>query len=243
MAKFLVLLSFPAIAMSIAASGQESYQREANKDRLSPAIFVEFIVAKRFAGGEVDILSHQQTILYENQTAALNVTKHVPTGSGCGARFTTSGIFRTSDNYGLDLTGMELQVTVKLLPDGKVQARLSPELLSVAPVKLADGWIADIQRQRLGNAVATAQEGQTVVTQGMKLSERKCIQKQIVHLVDLPVIGPIFSWKTHRQLESEIFVLFTAHAITTREEADRIVSGQSEKTEQIDQSQIKQLLP
>jgi hypothetical protein len=163
----------------------------------------------------------------DNQTASIVVGAEVP-------RITGSNLVQgagVSQNITYVPTGVILEVTPKINPDGTVVMMVSPEVSRLAPandpdanVQIGPGVVARALEITAAETTVSAQTGETIIIGGLirKSTERE--ERKVPCLGDVPVVGHLFRYDRLTQRRSELLIILTPHIVRTREDAERIKS-------------------
>ncbi|MBY0586662.1 hypothetical protein K2X85_05765 [bacterium] len=173
----------------------------------------------------LEVLSRPQIMTLDNQQASIVVGAEV-------ARITGSNLVQgagVSQNITYVPTGVILEVTPKINPDGTVVMAVSPEVSRLAPandpdssVQLSAGVVARALEITQANTTVSAQSGETVIIGGLirKSTERE--ERKVPCLGDIPVMGHLFRYDRLSTRRSELLIILTPHVVRTREDAERV---------------------
>ncbi len=163
----------------------------------------------------------------DNQTAFINIGQQYPIVSG--VTITATGLATqaiTSTQVGVQIT-----VTPKIMPDGRVLMRIIPEVSSVnpTPVALGGGNLSTaLNIQRLETTVVAA-DGETIVLGGMISRLDTKNENRVPWLGDLPGIGTLFRYRTQSIQKTELIVVVTPHVVRCPGDAEFIWGVESKK--------------
>jgi type II secretion system protein D len=173
----------------------------------------------------LEVLSRPQIMTLDNQQASIVVGAEV-------ARITGSNLVQgagVSQNVQYVPTGVILEVTPKINPDGTVVMAVTPEVSRLAPandpdanVQIGPGIVARALEITQANTTVSAQSGETVIIGGLirKSTERE--ERKVPCLGDIPVVGHLFRYDRLSQRRSELIIILTPHVVRTREDAEQI---------------------
>jgi type II secretion system protein D len=180
----------------------------------------------------IEILSRPQITALDNQSATMLVGQRYPYVSATNV---TTGIVTNTIAY--QNVGVQLTVTPRISPEGKVLMRVTPEVSSVAttPVVLstaANGapaqTAAAFNTQNVDTTVS-AQDGETVVLGGLIVKNDNKTQNSIPWLGDLPVIGSLWRFRSDVKTKTELLVIMTPHIVRSRLDSERILCDEARK--------------
>ncbi len=177
------------------------------------------------AQGRVDVLSRPQIQVADNQTGYINVGQNFPTPT---ATTITNGLAQQGIEY-RDI-GVQLRVTPRVNPDGKVLMRVEPAVSSVQPGTVTVGGIqAAVFNSQTVQTTVLASDGETIVLGGLisKLETRN--QTGIPYMQDIPYVGALFRYRTHTIARREILVIVTPHIVRSEFDHARILAEESAK--------------
>jgi type II secretion system protein D len=173
----------------------------------------------------LEVLSRPQIMTLDNQQATIVVGAEVP-------RITGSNLVQgagVTQNVEYVPSGIILEVTPKINPDGTVVMTVSPEVSQLAPANDADANIAiapgvtarALQITRAVTTVST-QDGQTAVIGGLirKSTERE--ERKVPWLGDVPVVGHLFRYDRLSKRRTELLIILTPHVVRSQAEAEHI---------------------
>ncbi|MSQ94602.1 MAG: hypothetical protein EXR98_08600 [Gemmataceae bacterium] len=178
----------------------------------------------------LEVLSRPTLMTLDNQTALINIGKEIPLVNG----FATNAQGNITPTVIRQPTGVSMQVTPRITPDGRVLMRVIPEVSSVGErVPITDTTFSfAINKQHLETTIAAA-DGETIVLGGLITRRDEKIENKIPWFGDLPLIGAAFRYRTYDKKKSELIIIMTPHIVRNRQEAERILS---EETRRIDWS-------
>jgi type II secretion system protein D len=177
--------------------------------------------------GRIEILSRPQVMTLDNQTAFINVGQEIPIVTS--TTLVAGGL--SQNNIDRRQVGVQLTVTPKILPDGRVLMRVIPEISSVVPtpVQLGNGQLGTaLNIERIETTVVAA-DGETVVLGGMIQNIDSKQENRIPWVGDLPIVGSLFRYRTQSKTKKEVLVIMTPHVVRHPEDADFILGVESRK--------------
>jgi type II secretion system protein D len=182
--------------------------------------------------GRIEILSRPQITTLDNQSATMLVGQRYPYIAQTNV---TTGIITNTINY--QNVGVQLTVTPRISPEGKVLMRVTPEVSSVAttPVVLSTGTngqpaqtAAAFNTQTVDTTVS-AQDGETVVLGGLIVKNDNKTQNSIPWLGDLPIVGSLWRFRSDTKTKTELLVIMTPHVVRSRLDSERILCDEARK--------------
>jgi type II secretion system protein D len=181
--------------------------------------------------GRIDILSRPQIMTLDNQLANIHVGQSIPYVSGTNVLAT--GIISNSVLY--KDVGVQLQVTPRISPDGRVLMRVIPEVSSVAPtsINLGNGTLATAFNVQNITTTVSAQDGETVALGGLIQRRDEKNENKIPWFGDLPFVGSAFRYRTQTKAKTELLVILTPHIVRSRADADRVLAEESRRMDYI----------
>src|SRR5262249_7027374 len=142
--------------------------------------------------GRIDVLSRPQIQTTDNQTALINVGMDIPyiAGSSTAAATTVTTVTYRS-------TGVIMQVTPRISPDGTVIMRVIPEVSEKSGDQtLSTGATAPIFSVEHFETTVSAKDGETVAIGGLIIKRDAKSENKYPWLGDLPYIGALFRYRT-----------------------------------------------
>ncbi len=177
--------------------------------------------------GRVETLSRPQVMTLDNQTAFINIGQDYPIVSG--VTLTATGLSQQSV-LRVEV-GVQITVTPKIQPDGRVLMRIIPEISSVnpVPVPIGNGNISTaLNIQRIETTVVAA-DGETIVLGGMIQKSDNKSETRVPWLGDLPGIGALFRYRTQNTVKTELLVIMTPHVVRCPADAEFIWGAEARK--------------
>jgi len=159
-----------------------------------------------------DIEATPQVTVLDNQAADLLVGELTPIRTiDAGAGATGGGGFPTAQ-VSQQETGIKLQATPHVTPDGHI---LLEVLAERSAAELADSDAGFIFRtQRVSTRVLLA-DGETTVMGGLVQTERTEAIAGIPLLMDLPLIGALFRTRREQEIQRDLLILVTPTIVRT----------------------------
>ncbi|MBI1832827.1 MAG: hypothetical protein HYR84_15410 [Planctomycetes bacterium] len=175
--------------------------------------------------GRLTVLSRPQIMTLDNQTALIQVGATVPYADGA-ATITNIGI--TPPSISRQPTGVNLQVTPRITPDGRVLMRGVPDITSLSPIQLdlGNGLKGTIFNTQHLETTVVAADGETIMLGGLITKSDDKSENKIPWLGDLPGIGAAFRYRTYATKKTELMIIMTPQIIRNRFEAERILGDE-----------------
>ena len=180
--------------------------------------------------GRIDILSRPQLTTLDNQTANLLVGVNIPYSTGTT---TTATGFATSA-IAYQPTGVLMNVTPRISPDGRVLMRVNPEVSSLSPSTITLGTIVapEFITQSITTTVA-CNDGETIVVGGLISKSDEKNENKIPWFGDLPYVGAAFRYRSQAKTKKELLVILTPHVVRSKQDAERIMFEESRRMDWI----------
>jgi len=157
-----------------------------------------------------DVQAEPQVMVVDNQQANIWVGERTPVrvidasgaGAGAVARATTR----------MEETGIRLIVTPHVVPGTReVLMEMHAERSSVEASAIAE--IGAIFQTQEGTTQVLVRDGETAVIGGLTVTEVTVSKTGIPFLVDLPIIGRLFGFRTSREQRRDLLILVTPHLV------------------------------
>ena len=145
-----------------------------------------------------------------------------------GSTVTATGI--VNNTIDRRQVGVNMQVTPRITPDGRVLMRVIPEVSSVlGTVPLGNGQVStSLNIQHLETTVS-ALDGETVVLGGLINSTDSKMENKVPWLGDLPGLGALFRYRTQSKKKTELLIIMTPHIVRNRYDAERVLLEESRR--------------
>ncbi len=165
---------------------------------------------------DTKILSNPKLLVTNNQEAKIHIGDTVPyiisTTSGTGDNAITSEDVRFVD------VGLKLNVTPNISDNNWVTLVLQPEISTVTgSIESQGGGIPQVNKTLVETTVLV-KDGMTVVLGGLKKENKVYTHKGVPLLMNVPVLGRLFSNKSESIESTEIVIFITPHIITGGED-------------------------
>ncbi len=169
---------------------------------------------------DTKILSNPQLLVTNNEEAKIHIGDTVPyiisTTSGTGTSAITSEDVRFVD------VGLKLNVTPKINDNGYVTMRLRPEISTVtATVSSQGGGIPQVNKTVVETTLMV-KDGYTIIMGGLKKDDKSHVKRGFPVLMDIPVLGSMFSRTTDDFTNTEIVIFITPHVLKGKNDYTKI---------------------
>jgi general secretion pathway protein D len=177
--------------------------------------------------GRIDILNRSHLTTLDNQQARVFVGQNFPIITG--SNVTATGVISNSVTY--TPVGVELIVTPRITPDGRVIMRVTPQVSSTVTtsVSLGNGVTAVAINQQLVDTTVVAQDGETVALGGLISRNDTKTENKVPWLGDLPGVGVLFRYRQQTKSKQELMVIMTPHIVRTPLERARYLVEEGRK--------------
>jgi type II secretory pathway component GspD/PulD (secretin) len=181
--------------------------------------------------GRIDILARPQVQTLDNQSARVFVGQNFPIIQG--STINAQGFAQAAVTY--EPVGVELLVTPKINPDGKILMRVTPTVSTPqqTTVAVGNGIFAVAVNQETVDTTVIAQDGETVAIGGLIQRNDTKSENKIPWFGDLPLVGAAFRYRTQSKAKRELLVIMTPHIVKTRADADAILAKESSRMDWI----------
>jgi type II secretion system protein D len=173
----------------------------------------------------LEVLSRPQIMTLDNQQASILVGAEVP-------RITGSNLVQgagVSQNVEYVPSGIILEVTPKINPDGTIVMQVSPEISRLAPandpdqtVTISPGVTARALEITKATTTVSTQDGQTVVIGGLIRKSTEKEERKVPCLGDVPYLGHLFRYDRLTERRTELLIILTPHVIRSQADAERV---------------------
>jgi len=178
------------------------------------------------AQSRVEVLSRPQLLLTDNQTGFFQAGQQFPRPTGTNA---TVGVITQSIEY--VATGVTLQVTPRINPDGKVLMRIEPQVSTPNPtqIQIGNGVVATPIDVNTVQTTVLASDGETMVVGGLIRRADTKIENKIPYFGDIPYLGAAFRYRTQVQERREVIFIVTPHIVRSEADKARITAEEARK--------------
>ena len=175
--------------------------------------------------GRMEILSRPQLMTLDNQTANIQVGEKFPYLNETSATFgtVTSGVI-------YEPTGVSLNVTPRISPDGKVLMRVNPSIETpLTQINLGGGFLGTPFAIQTVTTTVLAGDGETVAIGGLIQKTDNKTENKIPWFGDLPGVGVLFRYRQQVKKKTELLIILTPHIVRSRFEADLMLDMESKR--------------
>ena len=168
--------------------------------------------------GRVQLLSNPSIMAANNEPARIQVgeTISVITSSSVSE----SG--QATSTIGPEETGVILEVTPSINPDGFVRMSVSPLIsnLSDRTTQISENFAAPIITKRTADTTVTVYDGQTVVIGGLISDRFERRDRKVPFFGDIPLLGGLFRSHNETTVKTELLIVLTPHVIESPAELE-----------------------
>jgi type IV pilus assembly protein PilQ len=161
-----------------------------------------------------DVQAEPQMTVVDNQLANLFVGERTPVRTIDASAQGTGGVGGTAVRAVTQLipTGIILQVTPHVVQGSReVMMEIHAERSAVTPSAIAE--IGAIFSSQEATTQLLVRDGETAVIGGMTVTDVTVSKSGIPFLVDLPVIGRLFGYRTSKEQRRDLLILVTPHIV------------------------------
>jgi type II secretory pathway component GspD/PulD (secretin) len=182
----------------------------------------------------VHVLSRPQIRATHNNLSTINVGQNVPLVDGV----TITSVGQTNPNVVRQRTGIILEVTPRVTPDGTIAMEVYAEKSALAPgdgipifVNATDGSVVSspIINEAVADTIVTVPNGQTVVIGGMITKSDSTLERKVPWLGDLPMLGKLFRYDGTEIARTELLIFLTPRIVLTDLDAELIKQVETER--------------
>jgi type IV pilus assembly protein PilQ len=158
-----------------------------------------------------DVQAEPQTTVVDNQKARIFVGERTPIRTiDAGAQGAAAGAARATTT--LQETGIILEVTPHVVQGSReVMMEIHAERSAVTPSAIAE--IGAIFSTQEATTQLLVRDGETAVIGGLTVTDVTVSKSGIPFLVDLPVIGRLFGYRTSKEQRRDLLILVTPHIV------------------------------
>jgi general secretion pathway protein D len=171
----------------------------------------------------LNVLSSPHLMVLDNQEAEIRVGDQVPVSTAS----TVTGTGLTTQSVQLKDTGVTLGVRPRVNAGGLVTLELSQEVTDVGEIETTTNNRRFLQRSIKSNVAV--QSGQTLVLGGLIRDNRSNNRTGVPLLMDVPVVGNLFSTTGKGNTRTELIVLITPRVVRDQVEAYKVTEEIKEK--------------
>jgi general secretion pathway protein D len=171
---------------------------------------------------DVKILSSPSLVVVNNQPAILQVGDQVPVTTR-SAQDVTNPTAPVVNSIDFRDTGVILRVTPRVQANSTIGIDIEQEISSVKDADAAT-LTPTISQRRVKSTVSVA-DAQTLLIGGLISEQRNKGRSGIPGIVDMPVLGEIFSSNRNENTRTELIIFIKPQLIHGRDEARRVAEG------------------
>ncbi len=182
----------------------------------------------------VKSLSSPSVLVLDNREATIQVGTQQPISTGTTS-FPTSGTPTTTQNFTLKDTGVQLTVRPRVNAGGLVVMDIQQEVTDVGQESDPVTGQSTFLKRAIESSVAI-QSGDTIILGGLIQDNTRTGDAGIPYLHTLPLIGPLFGYKTDAGARTELLVTISPKAVNRYRDFDRIGEAFRDKMRGITES-------
>lgn len=169
--------------------------------------------------GRLQVLSNPSIMAANNEQARIQVGENI--GRPSGSTTTIGGSQQTQVEF-VD-TGVILNVTPSINPDGFVRMVISPEIsdLTNRSTQVSEDLQVPVLTVRKAETTVTVMDGQTIVLGGLISDRLERRSSKVPLLGDIPFFGNLFRSQSEEARKTELLIVLTPHVITSPSELRR----------------------
>jgi type II secretion system protein D len=170
--------------------------------------------------GRLQVLSNPSVMAANNEPARIQIGEEV--GRALSSTLTDGGNQQTDVEY-VD-TGVILEVTPSINPEGFVRMTVAPEItdLTNRTTQVSETLEVPIFTKRTADTTVTVRDGQTIVLGGLISDRYEDRERKVPLLGDIPIIGLIFRSERRERAKTELLIVLTPHVIHSPSEISRV---------------------
>ena len=196
----------------------------------------ELLIRALQSQGRLQVLSNPSIMAANNESARIQVgeTIRVPESISFDLGSQQSSVIPED-------TGVILEVTPSINPDGFVRMDINPEIseLSSETIQISEDFETPIITRRNADTTVTVKDGQTIVIGGLISDRYEKRDNKVPFFGDLPLVGPLFRSENETSSKTELLIVLTPHVIhsptevefLTNEEIDRLSLSEEVKAQ------------
>lgn len=180
----------------------------------------------------VHVLSRPQIRATHNNLSTINVGQNVPLVDGV----TITALGQTNPNIVRQRTGIILEVTPRVTPDGTIAMEVYAEKSALTDTDIpvfvnTDGSTitSPVINEAVADTIVTVPNGQTVVIGGMITKSDSTLERKVPWLGDLPMLGKLFRYDGTEIARTELLIFLTPRIVLTDLDAELIKQVETER--------------
>lgn len=210
---------------------------------VSSGVFANILDPERFnalismlAGtSKLNVLASPHILALDNKEAKIEVGSEIPIATGLVQQPSTTGgaTLVSQGQIQYRTAGIILTVTPYISDKNQVTLKISQEYSAPgAPTKIAGQEFPSFITRR-ANTTGIVQDGHTLVIGGLISEQSTRSRSGIPLLMDIPLLGWLFSSTSEQKTKTELLVMVTPRVISSQQEADALVEEFKERVRTI----------
>jgi general secretion pathway protein D len=170
--------------------------------------------------GRLQLLSNPSVMAANNQPARIQIGETIRVAES--SSFTEAG--NSNTNTVEKETGVILEVTPSINPDGFVRLDVAPTLsaLSGETTQINESLETPIITIRTATTTVTVHDGQTIVIGGLVQDRFERRDRKVPFFGDIPIIGKLFRAEDMRSRTTELLIVITPHVLESPTDYARV---------------------
>jgi general secretion pathway protein D len=166
---------------------------------------------------DVNVLSTPNILTTDNQKAEIMVGQNVPFKTAQTQNATTGGA-ALLNTYERKDVGIKLSLTPQITSDDNVRLEVNQEISDVLETSISND-AGPITSKRSASTTVVVKDRETMVIGGLIRDNVTSSTIKVPLLGDIPVLGWLFKYKTHKIEKTNLMIFITPHIIKTAEES------------------------
>jgi general secretion pathway protein D len=166
---------------------------------------------------DVNVLSTPNILTTDNQKAEIMVGQNVPFKTAQTQNATTGGA-ALLNTYERKDVGIKLSLTPQITSDDNVRLEVNQEISDVLETSISND-AGPITSKRSASTTVVVKDRETMVIGGLIRDNVTSSTMKVPLLGDIPVLGWLFKYKTHKIEKTNLMIFITPHIIKTAEES------------------------
>jgi type IV pilus assembly protein PilQ len=155
---------------------------------------------------DAKILATPNVLVLDNETARINSTQNFLYVSGVSAVNPVTG--SVTYTYGSVQTGVSLEVTPQVNPEGYVTMIVKPTVSSIA-----DPGPPPATDTRSVETKVLVKDGQTLVIGGLLRDDEVVTISEVPVIAKIPILGMLFKSEAKQKVQNELIIFITPHIV------------------------------
>jgi type II secretion system protein D len=174
------------------------------------------------------ILAAPHILVSDNREARIQVGRQIPLATSTATTIPTTGTEVTTNTVTSTIqykdTGNILKVKPQINDSGLVSLELSQENSDLGDSVTIAGQAFESINKTEASTNLVVQDGETIVIGGLIQESVTKSKTGVPLLMDIPIIGNLFSSTANKTLRTELILLLTPHVVKNIEEAGKVTS-------------------